>query len=194
MTDSSLRQQRTEARRLQILEAARVQADAEGWAAVTTRHLADAIGYSQPVLYGHFAGGKAEIMLAVALAGFDELAQLCRDALGRKQGRAAAEAVATAYLTFGTQHPAVYEAMFQQPIAARFASEHTEPELRAGFDVLAESIGDRDAGTSTEVFWGALHGLCLLERSARVLVEQRPLRVAELASRFVVEGADRAEK
>ena len=42
---------RQEQRRRAIIAAARDRAESEGWTAVTTRHLADAIGYSQPVLY-----------------------------------------------------------------------------------------------------------------------------------------------
>ncbi|RAE49416.1 TetR family transcriptional regulator, partial [Burkholderia multivorans] len=64
MTD---RQTRLDERRAAILAAARTSADSSGWSAVTTRRLAEAIGYSQPVLYGHFPGGKAEIMRTVAL-------------------------------------------------------------------------------------------------------------------------------
>ncbi|HWN35157.1 MAG TPA: helix-turn-helix domain-containing protein, partial [Pseudonocardia sp.] len=60
--------QRAERHRL-ILDTARRIAESEGWDAVTTRRLADAIEYSQPVLYSHFAG-KDEIVAAVALDGF----------------------------------------------------------------------------------------------------------------------------
>nr|WP_225224456.1 ATP-binding cassette domain-containing protein [Cellulomonas sp. JH27-2] len=49
----------------------RALAEERGWEAVTTRRLADAIEYSQPVLYGHFPQGRAEIVTAVALAGFE---------------------------------------------------------------------------------------------------------------------------
>lgn len=184
------RERRNEERRRQILAAARDRADTEGWAAVTTRHLARAIGYTQPVLYGHFPGGKSEIMLAVALEGFVELTQACRAALGQRHGRDAVEAVALTYLDFGRAHPAVYEAMFQQPIEARFASDDTEAELRAGFDLLAETIEDEGGGTTTEVFWGALHGLSLLERSGRMRPEHRGERVAELAARFAPSGPE----
>lgn len=184
MAEQTARQQRNDERRRRILDAARKRADADGWAAVTTRHLADAIGYTQPVLYGHFPGGKSEIMLAVALEGFVELTRQCRAALGGKRGRRAVEAVAVAYLDFGSAHPAVYEAMFQQPIAARFASDDTGAELRAGFDLLADTIGDDGDGTATEVFWGALHGISLLERAGRMRPEHRSYRVAELGVRF----------
>lgn len=175
-------------RRRQILEAARERADAEGWAAVTTRHLAAAIGFTQPVLYGHFPGGKAEIMLAVASEGFVELAGRGRAALAGAEAGSAhrVEAVGTAYLDFAAEHPAVYEAMFQQPLDAEFASEDTPDELRDGFEVLRSALADESGGTVTEVFWGALHGLSLLERAGRLRPEQRAERVLELARRFSV--------
>lgn len=184
MADPAARRHRNAERRRQILEAARERADADGWSAVTTRHLADAIGYTQPVLYGHFPGGKAEIMLAVALEGFVALTQRCREVLDSKRGREAIEAAAIAYLDFGSQHPAVYEAMFQQSIDASFASADTPRDLREGFEALAEAIGDDGDGTTTEVFWGALHGISLLERAGRMRPEHRAERVAELSARF----------
>jgi AcrR family transcriptional regulator len=186
MAEQTPRQRRNDERRRRILVAARERADIEGWASVTTPQLADTNGYTQPVLYGHFPGGKSEIILAVAFEGFVELTQQCRAALGRKRGRRAIEAVAVAYLDFGVQHPAVYEAMFQQPIDARFAAEDSESELRAAFDVLAAVIGDDGDGTATEVFWGALHGISVLERSGRMRPEHRAYRVAELGVRFAV--------
>ncbi|GAA1441689.1 TetR/AcrR family transcriptional regulator [Leifsonia poae] len=187
MADQTARQQRNDERRRGILAAARERADADGWAAVTTRHLADAIGYTQPVLYGHFPGGKSEIMLAVAMEGFVDLTRQCRAALGGERGRHAIEAVAVAYLDFGSEHPAVYEAMFQQPIDTRFASEDTDPSLRAAFHVLADAIDDDGDGAATEVFWGALHGISLLERAGRMRPEHRADRIAELGARFAAD-------
>jgi AcrR family transcriptional regulator len=184
VADRTARQQRNDERRRRILAAARERADVDGWSSVTTRHLADAIGYTQPVLYSHFPRGKSEIMSAVALDGFVDLAQQCRTALGRKRGRRSVEAVAVAYLDFASKHPAVYEAMFQQPIEAKFAADDTESELRAGFAVLADAIGDVGNGSATEVFWGALHGISLLERAGRMRPEDRSHRVAELGVRF----------
>ncbi|KJR07840.1 TetR/AcrR family transcriptional regulator [Gordonia sihwensis] len=186
MAERMSRQERYEQRRRAILDAARERADADGWAAVTTRHLADAIGYTQPVLYGHFPGGKAEIMLAVALEGFVELTRRCRTALDEDGDRGAVEPVAEAYLKFSREHPAVYEAMFQQAIDAEFASADSPADLRAGFEVLAETIGDDEGGAATEVFWGALHGITVLERAGRMRPEHRAQRIAELSSRYAV--------
>lgn len=184
MAEPTARRHRTEERRRRILEAARERAEADGWSAVTTRHLAGAIGYTQPVLYGHFPGGKAEIMLTLAMEGFAELVERCRAAIGAAGAERAAEVVAVAYLDFGSAHPAVYEAMFQQVIAAKFAADDTPPELREAFDLLSMSIGDTDGGAATEVFWGALHGISLLERAGRMRPEHRADRVAELTARF----------
>jgi AcrR family transcriptional regulator len=50
MAEPDARARRTAQRRQQILDTARVAAEADGWAAVTSRRLADAIGYTQPVL------------------------------------------------------------------------------------------------------------------------------------------------
>ena len=63
-------------------------------------------------------------------------------------------------------------------------SLQTPPELRAGFDTLAEAIGDADRGAATEVFWSALHGIGLLERAGRMRPGDRALRVADLGVRF----------
>jgi AcrR family transcriptional regulator len=183
MAEASARAQRMAERRQQILDAARATAEADGWTAVTSRRLADAIGYTQPVLYGHFPGGKTEIMRTVALAGFAELAAAMWAAVKDKTGQQAVAAVAEVYLDFATTHPALYEAMFQLPIDARFAQEDAEAELRSGFDALSAALGTDD-GIATELFWSALHGMSLLERAGRMRPEHRPNRIAELTTRF----------
>ena len=184
MARAGTRAQRMAERRQQILDAARAIAEADGWTAVTSRRLADAIGYTQPVLYSHFPGGKTEIMRTVALAGFAELAAAMRAATGGKTGRQAVAAVADVYLGFAATHPSLYEAMFQLPIDARFAQDDAETELRSGFNALSAALGNDDGGTATELLWSALHGMSLLERAGRMRHEHRPDRIAELAARF----------
>jgi len=142
MARAGTRAQRIAGRRQQILDAARGIAEADGWTAVTSRRLADAIGYTQPVLYGHFPGGKTEIMRTVALAGFAELAAATQAAMGGKTGPQAVAAVADVYLDFAATHPSLYEAMFQLPIDARFAQDDAETELRSGFNALGAAGDD----------------------------------------------------
>jgi AcrR family transcriptional regulator len=184
MAKAGVRAQRVAERRQQILDAARAMAEADGWTAVTSRRLADAIGYTQPVLYGHFPGGKSEIMRTVALAGFAELTAAMQSAIGGKAGPQAVAAVADAYLGFAATHPSLYEAMFQLPIDARFAQDDAEAELRSGFNALGAALGNAADGFATELLWSALHGMSLLERAGRMRQEHRPNRIAELAARF----------
>jgi AcrR family transcriptional regulator len=184
MAETGARARRVAERRQQILDAARAMAEADGWTAVTSRRLADAIGYTQPVLYGHFPGGKSEIMRTVALAGFAELAAAMQAAVRGKTGRQAVAAVADVYLGFAATHPSLYEAMFELPLDARFAQDDAEAELRSGFNALRTAVGDDDDGATTELLWSALHGMSLLERAGRMRQEHRPNRIAELAARF----------
>ncbi|MGY4771960.1 TetR/AcrR family transcriptional regulator [Kribbella sp. CWNU-51] len=73
------RERAREERRDLIVRTARDLAETEGWESVTTRRLAEAVDYSQPVLYGHFKNMDA-IAAAVALEGFTELAAALRAA------------------------------------------------------------------------------------------------------------------
>src|SRR5690349_21655469 len=98
--------ERAERERL-IVGAARELAEAEGWEAVTTRRLADRVEYSQPVLYSHFKG-KDAIMAAVAVDGFADLAGQMRAArAAAADPRQALADVATAYVAFADQRPAL---------------------------------------------------------------------------------------
>ena len=184
MAKSGARAQRAAERRQQILDVARAVAEADGWAAVTSRRLAEAIGYTQPVLYAHFPGGKTEIMRTVALAGFAELSAATRTGIGPKTGARAVAALADAYLDFAAAHPSLYEVMFQLPIDARFGQDDAEAELRSAFNALAAALGDSGSETAAEVLWSSLHGMSLLDRAGRLRPEYRRSRIAELAARF----------
>ena len=143
VTDARKARQLAE-REQRIIAAARALAEESGWESVTVRRLADAIEYSQPVLYSHFPHGRSQIVTAVALVGFDELATaLSRagSALGHDaSGEDRVRAVVTTYLEFADRHPAVYEAMFRLPIAAPFASPDTPRALQDGFDAIVEAL------------------------------------------------------
>ena len=179
--------QRAERHRL-ILDTAREIAEAEGWDAVTTRRLADAIEYSQPVLYSHFAG-KEEIVAAVALDGFGELAGALRAGAADLDAGAPGDqlaGVARRYLEFATAHPAVYAAMFTVESTLRFASAESPRPLREAFglmrDCLGAATGLRDLDTRTELFWSALHGLATLTAGHRLRPEHADQRLTLLVA------------
>jgi AcrR family transcriptional regulator len=151
-----VRKQRERAEREALIRrTARSVAEREGWDAVTTRRLAQEIDYSQPVLYSHFAG-KREIVAAVALEGFGELAAALR----------ATDDVVTAYVDFGLANPALYDAMFTLASDLPWGTEATPAPLRAAFEALRAAVGPDE--TRTEVAWAALHGLVTLTRAGRL--------------------------
>jgi AcrR family transcriptional regulator len=176
-------------REQRIVAAAATIAEQEGWEAVTIRRLAEAIEYSQPVLYSHFASRDA-IVAAVALEGFREIAAVLWTAgnTGATTSDSLAN-VANAYLDFASARPALYQAMFVLPTGLRFAEADTRPELRDGFDALAAVTTPfcPDVDLATEVFWGALHGMAELERAGRIKPAARQQRIrliSELLTSF----------
>jgi AcrR family transcriptional regulator len=192
MTIQTRREREREQRERLIVAAARELAETEGWEAVTTRRLAAEIEYSQPVLYSHFKG-KAAIMTAVAVQGFEELAAEMRAARTAVRGtRDALAAVAAAYTEFATKRPALYDAMFTHAVDLTFASPEGPASLRDGFDQLLQAVrplaGDDDPGLLTETFWASLHGLAMLERSGRLPAEAHRHRLDLLIGRFVPAG------
>jgi AcrR family transcriptional regulator len=177
------------ARQRLIVATARELAEAEGWDAVTTRRLADLIEYSQPVLYSHFRG-KDEIVAAVALDGFGELTAAVRRAVpAGAPVTVAVRALATAYLDWAGENPAVYDAMFSLNTGLVFADAATPAPLKAGFDALLEVFtriaGPAHPGVLTEVGWAALHGLVTLARAGRLPAEHTGARLEVLVDRLV---------
>jgi AcrR family transcriptional regulator len=186
------RKQRERAQRERLIVAtAREIAESQGWDAVTTRHLAERIEYSQPVLYSHFRG-KREIIGAVALEGAAEMAVAVRAATSAADGpRARAVALAHAYLAFAEDNPAVYDALFNLDGGLIYADEETPAALKDAFAALLETLsevaGDGvDPGLFTEVFWASLHGLATLTRAGRLLPGDGERRVGLLVDRLAV--------
>ena len=174
-----------------IVAAARDLAEAEGWQAVTTRRLAQIVEYSQPVLYSHF-DGKDSIVRAVAIDGFAELADRLRAAQSAVDApRQALRAVCAAYLTFATERPALYQAMFMLPIDVKFASADTPQALRAAFGALIGVLApfDPQPDLRAELTWAALHGLAVLRRGGRIRPECQEARLDLLLSQIVNDHA-----
>jgi AcrR family transcriptional regulator len=174
-----------QARRAQIISAARRIAELEGWPNVTVRRLSDEISYSQPVLYAHF-GSREGILAAVAIEGFQEMGLALEKARKPVKGGNTVESVAAAYLKFAASSPALYEVMFSLGLSVPFDDATTPPELRFAFAQLLE-LFERQ-GTKSEVFselfWASLHGIAELTRTKRLPRSRRRERVKELVELF----------
>jgi AcrR family transcriptional regulator len=108
-----------EARRANIISAARRIAELEGWPSVTVRRLSDEISYSQPVLYAHF-GSREGVLAAIAIEGFRELGLAMEQARKQVKRGSAVKSIADAYLKFAASSPALYEAMFSLSLSIPF--------------------------------------------------------------------------
>lgn len=174
-----------EARRAQIIRAARRIAELEGWSNVTVRRLSDEISYSQPVLYSHF-GSREGILTAVALEGFQELGLALEKARKRVKRGNTVESVAEAYLEFAASSPALYEVMFSLHLSVPFGTPATPPELRFGFSQILYLFQGQSSKPeiTSELFWASLHGIAELTRTKRFPRGYQKERVKALVERF----------
>ena len=174
-----------QARRAQIISAARRIAELEGWSSVTLRRLADEISYSQPVLYAHF-GSREGILAAVAIEGFQELGLAMENARKRVKRGSAVESVAAAYLEFAVSSPALYEVMFSLSLSVPFDDPATPPELRFAFSQFLELFPGQKSRSDvqSEMFWASLHGIAELTRTKRIPPSRQKERVRALVELF----------
>ena len=174
-----------QARRAQIISAARRIAESEGWHSVTVRRLSDEISYSQPVLYAHF-GSREGILSAVALEGFHELGVALEKAKKRAKGDASIEGFASAYLAFASSSPALYEVMFSLSLNVPFADPATPAELQFAFAQLMEIFKNQGSKSEvlSELFWAGLHGLAELTRTKRLPRSRQKERIKTLVELF----------
>src|SRR5277367_789387 len=186
-----------QARRAQIISAARRIAELEGWPNVTVRRLADEISYSQPVLYAHFERREG-ILAAVAIEGFQELGLAMEKARKRVKRGSAVESVATAYLEFAATSPALYEVMFSLSLSVPFGAAATPPELRFAFSQFLELFQGQSSKPEalSELFWASLHGIAELTRTKRFPPSRQKERVRALVElfRFQKEETARVQK
>jgi AcrR family transcriptional regulator len=174
-----------QARRAQIISAARRISELEGWSNVTLRRLSDEISYSQPVLYAHF-GSREGILAAVAIEGFQELGLALEKARKRVKRGNTVESVAAEYLKFAASSPALYEVMFSLNLTVPFDDASTPPELRFAFSQFLELFpGQRSRSDAlSELFWASLHGIAELTRTKRFPRSRQKERVRALVELF----------
>jgi AcrR family transcriptional regulator len=137
------------------------------------RAVAARVRLTPPALYEQFPGGKAELLLAVAIEGFAEIADALEQAAGQDEPL---PALADAYWRFASDEPALYELMFHHGLELVFATDDTPPQARHAFAVLRRAISgrigagnvERDVELVTEAWWASLHGVVSLALSNRV--------------------------
>jgi len=154
--------------------------------------LSTEIEYSQPVIYKHFASME-DLVEAIALEGFGELAETLGNARRQTSPEEAVAAVARAYIGYGIENPALYDAMFSRATRLRFGGDDPVTPLSTAYAELREAVatiaGERDVDTLTEVLWAALHGLTTLGRSDRLRPGHSTDRIDLLVAEFRTAGS-----
>ncbi len=184
----SAKQRRFIARRQQIIDVALDLAERDGWAAVTTRRLAQAIDYSQPVIYQHFAS-RDQLLRAIAIDGFASLADQLQ-AITTTPISPSLEHLCRTYLEFAQDHPARYEAMFSAPTSITFDAPDTPEAPQRAFSALRSLIAhqhpEEDPDTAAELFWAACHGLATLIAAGRIPNQRLETHIDSISHLFNV--------
>lgn len=153
--------------RLSILQAAQHIVTAEGWQALSIRKIAEAIEYSVPVIYDHFASKEA-ILLELTKQGFLLLNQELEKARKRStQPEKQIESMAYSYWEFAFENKAYYQVMYglgmpscetvsQIPEMASFTELLNEPIREL---IASSSKAGNDPFLKLHTFWSMLHGL-----------------------------------
>jgi AcrR family transcriptional regulator len=136
-------------------------------------------------LYAHF-GSREGILSAVALEGFHELGHALEKAKKRAKGDVVVEGIASAYLTFASTSPALYEVMFSLSLNVPFADPATPAELQFAFGQFMELFKSQGSKSEvlSELLWASLHGLADLTRTKRLPRSRQKERLKALVEFF----------
>jgi len=154
-----------------LLEAAAEAITERGVAELRLRDLARRIGVSHGAPANHFRD-REDLLVALAIQGFERLTARQRDALEAKHATPAAalNAIGVAYVEFARDNPAHFEVMFQRnllasPELARAAAACFE-QLLATVTALSPKRSDAASRGDRELValgaWGMVHGLATL--------------------------------
>lgn len=172
-TERRLRQK--EEVRSKILATAWQLVKEEGWQSLSIRKIADAIEYSAPVIYDHFANKEA-ILLELSREGFNLLVK--KIAQAKKKSPDPAQqlmAMAHAYWNFAFKNREYYQLMFGLGIACS-DNCNCVPEICQFRDLVVQPITAimRDVDKSSEMaclkyhtFWSVMHGLISIKIMSR---------------------------
>lgn len=171
-TISTPRARFREMMREDILAAARQIIQKDGYAALSMRALADAVGVRAPSLYDYFAS-KEEVLNAVHMRGVETLGgEFQRVLETSRPGIERLLRIGVVYRRFGLANPDLYQLMFARIDQAYAPGEEQVERSRALFEAVVEHV--RDAIETGELapndpeeigmaLWSVSHGFVSLE-------------------------------
>lgn len=153
--------------RAAILKSAWEIVEKEGWQALSIRKIADAIEYSVPVIYDHFANKEA-ILLEFTKRGFCRLNEmLLKESNRHSDPEHRIKALAYAYWEFAFNNKEYYRLMYGLGIPT-CETVGKIPELKSFTELIITPIKElitqssspeTDAFLKLHTFWSMLHGL-----------------------------------
>lgn len=160
----------------EILAAARAIVMKQGYAELTMRRIADAVGYSPAAIYQYFENRDA-IAIALMEQGFGALNAAFASAAASTDPFEQLAHVARTYVSFGLENPETYRLMFMEdPQITRALLERPADPDEEGSAAYAAVInpvatlaqrGQLRPGitvmAAADAFWVALHGLVSLK-------------------------------
>ena len=163
---SEQRLKKKEAVKDSILEATRAILISEGWQAVSIRKIADAIGYSLPIVYNHFEN-KDAIQEEFVKIGFGMLTEVIQ--IAKEKSQFPAEQlihIAHTYFEFAFAKREYYQLMFGLGMPNCERARQVAEIGRFG-DLVIQSIQELSNPVQTaeilrlkfHTFWSILHGL-----------------------------------
>lgn len=154
-----------------ILQEARTLLEGEGYAALSTRRIASAVGCTATSIYLHFKS-KDSLIYALIDEGFEELNRRLEEALAVEgTGLERLQRGARAFVDFGLERPAYYEIMFllRPERMERYPAEAYR-RARRSLDAFAElaSVPTEEGLRRGTIVLAALHGLVALLIAQRI--------------------------
>lgn len=154
--------------RASLLAAAAKILSEEGPAALTVRHVAEAVNASTKLIYTHF-GGKDGLLEALYLHSFASLTQAFQVHLGERDPHRRFRLMIDAYRSFALREPALYNVMFGDLGRAWEAPAESRRKAWASFETLRQAVQDclpsasAEATRITYLLWAAAHGVVSVE-------------------------------
>jgi AcrR family transcriptional regulator len=157
--------------RERIVLSARHLLETEGAAGVTMRRVAEAMDYTAPVVYQHFAN-KDDLLGELVRQGYSELVARLEAAQGDTDPDARLSAVAAEYLRFAAENEHLFEVMNGTTLAPDARLAAAGPTI----EVLSKLVDDWarrhrvefEAEEAYQIIWGTLYGIAALGRLGTV--------------------------
>lgn len=151
----------------------------DGVAALSLRRIARDSGVSQAAPYGHFRN-KKDLLIAVCVQGTEWFGDyMRREATGRK-GADYLAGLATGYIHFALEHPALFQLMSTRPVSESVDDAGIAPAVFIdGYQMLAAGLADSpldhfgsdQRGLDLPLAWGQVHGVTNLLLEGRITPE-----------------------